>query len=257
MKLEKINENQIRCTLTSADLADRQLKLSELAYGTEKAKELFQDMMQKAHRELGFEADNIPLMIEAIPVNSDSIVLIITKVEDPEELDTRFSKFSSFGESDTQTASEVPPVNGADDIIDLFRNLLEARKKQTFDAKASQEPAHTSRSKGEEETQQDTKENIDLIRLVIFRELTDVIDASHALGGSYKGHNSLYKDTHSGDYYLVLHQSDLSPEDFNRVCNKLSEFGKGKAYSAAAEAHLQEHFDAITLNSAIQQFSAI
>ena len=33
MKIEKINENQIRCTLTHADLAARHLKLSELAGG--------------------------------------------------------------------------------------------------------------------------------------------------------------------------------------------------------------------------------
>ena len=93
MKIEKINDNQIRCTLTSDDLASREIKLSELAYGTDKAKNLFRDMMQKAHSEFGFEADNIPLMIEAIPVTPDSIVLIITKVEDPEELDTRFFQF--------------------------------------------------------------------------------------------------------------------------------------------------------------------
>jgi len=90
MKIEKINDNQIRCTLTRADLADRQLKLSELAYGSEKAKSLFHDMMQQAAHECGFEAEDIPLMIEAIPASADSIVLIITKVEDPEELDTRF-----------------------------------------------------------------------------------------------------------------------------------------------------------------------
>ncbi len=53
-------------------------------------------MMQQAQIEFGFEADNIPLMIEAIPVNLDSIILIITKVEDPEELDTRFSRFSPY-----------------------------------------------------------------------------------------------------------------------------------------------------------------
>lgn len=94
MKIEKLNDNQIRCTLTHADLAERQLKLSELAYGTEKAKSLFHDMMQQAAFEFGFEAEDIPLMIEAIPASSDSIVLIITKVEDPEELDTRFSKFA-------------------------------------------------------------------------------------------------------------------------------------------------------------------
>ena len=90
MKIEKINDNQIRCTLNSDDLATRQIKLSELAYGSEKAKNLFRDMMIQAQDECGFEADNLPLMIEAIPITADSIVLIITKVEDPEELDTRF-----------------------------------------------------------------------------------------------------------------------------------------------------------------------
>ena len=45
MKIEKVNDHQIRCTLTKADLADRELKISELAYGTEKAKSLFRDMI--------------------------------------------------------------------------------------------------------------------------------------------------------------------------------------------------------------------
>ena len=94
MKIEKVNENQIRCTLTREDLADRQIKLSELAYGSDKAKSLFRDMMQQASNEFGFEANDIPLMVEEIPISAESIILVITKVEYPEELDTRFSKFS-------------------------------------------------------------------------------------------------------------------------------------------------------------------
>ena len=78
MKIEKINDNKIRCTLTSADLAERNLKLSELAYGTEKARSLFQDMMLEANQQFGFNVDNAPLMVEAVPVAPDSIVLIIT-----------------------------------------------------------------------------------------------------------------------------------------------------------------------------------
>ena len=57
MKIERLNENQIRCTLNKSDLASRQLKINELAYGSDKAKELFRDMMQQASYELGFEAD--------------------------------------------------------------------------------------------------------------------------------------------------------------------------------------------------------
>ena len=96
MKIERINENQIRCTLTSFDLSARNINLVELAYGTEKARKLFREMIQKASNEVGFEAEDIPLMVEAIPLSSESIMLVITKIEDPEELDTRFAKFSPF-----------------------------------------------------------------------------------------------------------------------------------------------------------------
>ena len=58
MKIEKINDNQIRCTLTHADLAARNLKISELAYGTEKAKSLFRDMMQQASFDFGPSSDD-------------------------------------------------------------------------------------------------------------------------------------------------------------------------------------------------------
>ena len=96
LKIEKINENQIRCTLTKKDLADRQIKISELAYGSEKAKSLFKDMIEQANYEFGFEAEDMPLMIEAIPLTGGNLVLLVTKVEDPDELDTRFSNFSSL-----------------------------------------------------------------------------------------------------------------------------------------------------------------
>ena len=94
MKIERISENQIRCTLTREDLASRRINLRELAYGSEKAKMLFQDMMQEAFREFGFSVENSPLMIEAIPISGDEIVLSITRVDDPEELDSRFARFS-------------------------------------------------------------------------------------------------------------------------------------------------------------------
>ena len=48
-------------------------------------------------------------MVEAIPLSSESIMLIVTKVEDPEELDTRFSKFSPFAEALTPAARALSP----------------------------------------------------------------------------------------------------------------------------------------------------
>lgn len=115
MKIEKLSDNQIRCTLKKSDLTSRHLKISELAYGSDKAKELFRDIMKQAAYEFGFEADDIPLMIEAIPVSSECIVLIVTKVDDPEELDTRFSKFSPSDSED----DDIDYPDGPDDFDTL------------------------------------------------------------------------------------------------------------------------------------------
>ena len=105
-----------------------------------KSKKLFRDMMEQAQLEFGFEADNIPLMIEAIPVTTDSIILIITKVEDPEELDTRFSKFTPFKD---QGQGDPVSLDGADNIIDLFQKLCESKLK-TLSKKNSAEDKNSA-----------------------------------------------------------------------------------------------------------------
>lgn len=247
MKLEKISDNQIRCTLTGEDLATRQIKLSELAYGTDKAKNLFQDMMQQAQYEFGFEADNSPLMVEAIPVAPDSIVLIITKVDDPEELDTRFSKFAP--DSSDVSAKDTVHVSGADDIIDMFHKLTDAQKQA---AKKSTQKGAVS-SPGESEASEAPEKPVNLVEAFHFQSLDDVILSAHGLNGFFTGQNSLYHNEKSKEYQLVLHQSDYSPETFNKVCNILSEYGAGGSFSLAAEAYLREHGNMIIADQALQK----
>ena len=96
MQIEKLNDMQVKCTLSSEDLLSRNINLLELAYGHEKARALFSEMLQKASYELGFNVGNLPIMVEAIPFSNNSIEIIITKVDEPEEVDTRFSKFSIY-----------------------------------------------------------------------------------------------------------------------------------------------------------------
>lgn len=85
-------------------------------------------MMQQASYELGFEAEDIPLMIEAIPISEDCIILTVTKVENPDELDTRFSKFSAEqNENDSNLETLLP--KGADEILDLYKRIQEEKRR--------------------------------------------------------------------------------------------------------------------------------
>ena len=266
MKIEKVNDNQIRCTLTKADLADRQLKLSELAYGTEKAKDLFRDMMQQANLKFGFEAEDIPLMIEAIPLSGDCIVLIITKVEDPEELDTRFSKFApslqDLDDSIEDVLSDLP--DAADEILDLFKKVQNSHLAKHLEALDTTSEESTPSGKNNillektPETQaKDTEQNppADITKLVSFENLNSLSPLTGMLNSFYQGNNSLYRNLEDNRYYLVMSQTGHVPEDFNRLCNILSEHGRMERYSKAREAYMQEHFKTIIRDNAIYALS--
>ena len=227
MKIEKINDNQIRCTLTHADLAARNLKISELAYGTEKAKSLFRDMMQQASFDF------------AIPSSSDSITLIITKVEDPEELDTRFSKFTPAGDSDTLNSNVLEKLQGADEFFDLLNKVKEV-------ASEAKDP--------------EPKETVPVfpVRLFSFDTLDSVIEASRLLAPFYTGANTLYKDDENNNtFILALAPADGADQEFNKVCNMLSEYSSPEKGDSSVLAFLEEHCKIIVSADAIQKLSTI
>lgn len=241
MKIEKLNDNQIRCTLTRADLADREIKLSELVCGTEKAKSLFHDMMQRAHLEFGFETEDMPLMIEAVPASSDAIVLIITKVDDAEELDAKFSKFgSSLNDMENKKRNVLDKLEGAEELLDLIHKVKDA-------------VADTKKVPTDQEDRVTTPK----IRLFSFATLDFVIHASRLLKDMYHGANTLYKDTPNNVYILALTQSEHSTAEFNRVCNMLSEYGCMEKALPAILAYLEEHCEVIVSANAIQQLSEL
>ena len=251
MKIEKVNDYQIRCTLTSDDLADRQIKISELVYGSDKTKKLFRDMMQQAAVQFGFEAEDIPLMIEAITLNSGCLVLVITKVEDPEELDTRFSNFapSIHDDEDDDEEENMDVINStgsllsetALDVLDLFRRMQSAAS--ALPEKGGSTPAQSAASEESE---------ADISILYSFTSLDHLIRVSRMLAGGISTDTALYKNTITGQYTLVVSKGKTSPAEFNRLCNTLSEYGKGERLTNSASAFLEEHFDAIISAHAVE-----
>ena len=266
MKIEKVNDHQIRCTLTRDDLAKRDLKITELAYGTDKAKELFQDMMQQANLEYGFDAEDTPLMIEAIPINSECIVLIITKVEDPEELDTRFSNFApSVHEEDDDEDDDYDDYEDdsydegeEEDVSSLFKRLQHSNMADfldspmgapSSDAKKVKEKTSGTRKKGQPSRKGS--------RIFSFDSLHEVMRFSHIVSRKFNGLNTLYKNEVNGKFYLILHQGEIEDNIFANICSVLTEYGKTEIGSTAEQQYLDEHYTIVIKDNAVQSLSKI
>lgn len=277
MKIERLNENQIRCTLNKSDLASRQLKINELAYGSDKAKELFRDMMQQASYELGFEAEDTPLMIEAIPVSSECIVLIVTKVDNPEELDTRFSRFSpSDSDDDNFDFDDIETIEGndysdfslptaneeldecaatdeeglpEDELMNIFNRVKEYFNKDS-DNKASQSSPSQPSSKGTTD-RPEHRESANISRVFSFSSLDDITNAACIIDTFYKDTNSVYKNPSDRRYYLCISKNKCTSKDFNKVCNILSEYGQKESGFDNHIGFFAEHCECIIAEHAL------
>lgn len=153
MKIEKISENQIKVFLDKADLKERNIKLTELAYGSEKTQALFREMMEQAVETCGFDIENSPLMIEAAPTAVDGIVIIVSKVSEDTNVDNKFSL--------------IPPSK-------------EERKFKRSDIKTD------FFSSVDEDLDSD-------VLIYSFEKIDDIIAVSHKIFKLFSGTNSLYK----------------------------------------------------------------
>ncbi|ONI45978.1 competence protein [Epulopiscium sp. SCG-B10WGA-EpuloA2] len=211
MKIEKISDTQIRITLNHEDLLDRNIKLTELAYGSKKAQNLFQDMMSKAYEDFGFEAQNVPLMIEAVPLSIDSVMIVVTKVNDPEQLEERLGL---TGERPTHiTFKEQHRDNFSFEEIEPNMSEYSTCLMYRFD------------------------------------NLDEISSLSHQIQHLFFGDSCIYKYTDK--YFLLISNNQNNSTDQNILKSVLNEFGRCAYQSNLNENFLIEHGTPIIKKNAI------
>ncbi|MBR6228646.1 MAG: adaptor protein MecA [Eubacterium sp.] len=273
MKIERISDNQIRCTLSKHDLVERHLKISELAYGSERAKELFRDMMEQANIDFGFDAEDIPLMIEAIPTSRESLVLVITKVDNPHEFDEKFANFRVPGEEvssdgvttdyeDPSFENDVSDSFAFDDLLDCFDKMYEEEPEdEEKDDKEAQfiplTEALQGVNKDRKSRSQKRTENIhERIKVYSFVSINPIIEAAHRVTPSYTGKNTVWKDVAGKKYYLLLNRGN-GKHAFHSVCSTMSEYGAEEPVTYATQDYFNEHFRVIIKDKALAQLAKL
>lgn len=88
MRIERINENKLRVFLSFDDLEDRDINLDTFNYNTPETQELFWDLMEQAEVELGFDAMESQLCVEAVTDVDHGFIITITRMDDEGEFES-------------------------------------------------------------------------------------------------------------------------------------------------------------------------
>ena len=236
MKIEKLNENQLKITLAPEDLSIRGIALTELSYGSPKTKELYNELVDQALNEFGFENEEGALVIEAIPTSKGNLVIFITKNQSAEDLDTRFSRFSPDLLEETEGENEFIPLT---DMLKI--SGITEKKEQTSEPITSGKTSQKERS----------------AMIFVFNTLDAVTELSVHIKDSFSGKSSLYKSTHNQLYFLILEKNPSDRDNFGKICNIASEFSTQGRSNYATISVINEHCEKIIGSDAVTILAAI
>lgn len=201
MELIMITDEKLKIILTNDDMTEMNISPKELDYSKVSTKHILWNLLDKAQKETGFNADKSKLYVQVFPSRDGGCEMFVTKYSDNEKTDIEMPL-------KTKLTEDV----GCDKFIVL-----------TFD---------------------------DLLKLCN-RMITEKL----------KLNTSLYYDS-SGTYILLIKNSRHLPsyfhatENYCRIPEYLSEYGKVHELTERAMCYLEEHCKRITSGNAAEILSA-
>ena len=225
MKIERLSENQMRFTVWRQELEDHDIDISDIAGNKSgKADELLKMLMNRAKDEFGFEPESAPLVVEAMQVDQECMVFLVTKLEEGQELDPKYEYIQQIKE-------------------DLKKNinLLSGGKEQSIEG-FIERPA-------EKEVK---KDNILPYVIYTFTDIEKLITVAKKTENFYRSNNTLYITPDDVTYFLVASHNNNSDNEFKLLCRQLREFGKPYEFNYATKYYMDEHYRLVIRDSALQ-----
>lgn len=120
-----------------------------------------------------------------------------------------------------------------------------------------QEEKSTSDGQSKQQKEEPVQVLVDITKLFVFNDLSEVTRLARVLDGFYTGKNDLYKNEANHKYYLLVSKSSQSPEEFNKVCNILSEYASQQMWTPATQAFLGEHYHPLLTKNALHTLAEL
>ncbi len=258
MQIEVIGNLRIKCTLTNEYLKSRWVDISDLAYGTEAMTALFRDIIEETREKFGIDfgaRENHPVMIEAVPMGEDSLAIFISKAEDAEELDTRFSRFSPGPAN-----GGITPSLSSDDGDDLFDDFDGDDEEEEMPRQIRPARPVVKKSVAEFgrpffevlDKEKDKIRETGCLVTIGFDKLTDLMDLA-SRGLRYEGESSVYKNRKTGKFLLVIPAEGEDYKTALSFAESATEFGSARIVPRSGAAFLDKDYDIIIATRALEK----
>ena len=239
MKYRRINNDTVQCIVTSSDMEQYGLTMSDLFERSERAESFLRELLEEAHQEVGYEFKGNNIAIQITPMKDDG--MIITIAED------NGSYFKGFLEHMKDVVGALADSElDVDDFAELMAQINSAGTPKQQEKIAPKEEKTISSSEPEQPED---------IRIFEFDSIGDVFE--FVADGFGTGQVKSYFGKADEKYYLVVIKNRMSWVNFNKMSAKAFEFGRIVVDVRGKLVYLSEHGEGLIENGAIRKLAKI
>lgn len=276
MKFTRVNKDTVNCIITEDDMDEQGIKLEDLFDKSKEAMDFLHEIMEKAVEEVDYKPQGAftPMQITVLPDHSISLTL-------SENTDGAFADMIKnltekaglrFPKNFLEELGEVPEedripklseyLQSLKDFTNSVKNMVEqsASRKEAAGSVSAQKKDQSRRTKIEGDIAS-AKTELEQIGFKTFvfeiKDLRTVISLCKQIPSKISMGSTLYRNPSNNTYYMVFDRKNEDAKTFASVFSVCYEFGKFVTTKDNLICHMDESFDTVLKDNAIETLCSL
>lgn len=242
MEFQRIGKNTVQCRMTMEEMNEYGLGIEDFFTNQDKSRDFLEQLVERAEEEVGYEVEGGMVSMQLMRMPDDSLVITFSD-KGEEGVQSMLNHIQNLvGMIDEGTADSLAEVMAAEESGASEEGISVSDFIQDLQEKVDQRRGTAEKTSSGKGTEEKRKRSPNTARLFCFPSLSAVEDFAGTLELEKSVPSRLYKDEVHGNWYLFIKKGKLRQEEYQTLCQRISEYAGNATKQPFAEQYCKEHF---------------
>ena len=250
MDFRKIDDNTVQCRMTEEEMNEYGLQIEDFFTDQEKSRDFLEQIVEMAEEEVGYEVESGMVSMQLMRMPDNSLTITFT--------DRGEDGLQSMLHQIQQLAGMIDEVVNEDNDESQDLNEVSGKKEKEVHSasteldKKKQKEYQKHMREIEKLQQEKEKRKLNAAKVYEFRSFTDLEQFASDYQTNKNISSKVYRDKQAGKYYLLVKKGKLKMEEYQNLCNRLSDYGSLCSEQPFVEQYCKEHFECLIAKHAMK-----
>ena len=250
MDFQRIDKNTVQCRMTEEEMNEYGFEVTDFFNDQEKSRAFLEQIVERAEEEIGYKSHGgmISMQLMMMPDNSLTITFSEKNEEDIHNMLNHIQNLANIMDENVMSKLGKRLLGDREDEEEVVDTESKAALSDEEQKKAYQK--HIKEAQKAAKAKE--KKQLASSKVYKFNSLSDLENFAAAVSFEKNIASKVYKDNVNGDFYLLIKKGKLKIEEYQMLCQQLSEYAKLCSQQPFVEQYCKEHFECFISKNALK-----